>query len=137
MNADIDKTKLEQRIAEAVARLMSQRESAGGRVMLDVPVTYPSGASAVVEIGRNANKIWVSDMGMGLVEAEMMGAVDSYQRLARNKAEEFGVVYNSSAMFVLWAPADRIEGAIICVANASAQAAADAVRHASEAQSKG
>lgn len=124
------------RVTEAVERLMGHRDATGGKVMLDVPVSYPSGSSVVVEIEQNADRIWVSDMGMGLVEAEMMGAQDSYQRLARGKAEEFGVGYDNSAMFVLWASADRLEGAIVCVANASAQAAGDAVRHASEVQSR-
>ena len=119
-------------MAEAAARLMACRDSDGGKVMIDVPVTYPSGSSVVIEIEQNADRIWVSDMGMGLVEAEMMAAQDSYQNLARAKADEFGVGYDNSAMFVLWVPSGRLEAAIVCVANASAQAAADAVRHAAE-----
>lgn len=115
---------------------MALQNAEGGRVLLNVPVAYPSGSGAVVEIERNSEKIWVSDMGMGLLEAEMMNAQDSYQKLARGKANEFGVGYDGSAMFVLWAPIDRIEAAIVCVANASAQAAAEAVRHASEVQQK-
>jgi len=112
---------------------MACRDSDGGRVMVDVPITYPSGSSVVVEVEQNADRIWVSDMGMGLVEAEMMAAQDSYQSLARAKADEFGVGYDNSAMFVLWVPSGRLEAAIVCVANASAQAAADAVRSAAEA----
>ena len=103
--------------------------------MINVPVTYPSGASVVVEVEQNADQVWVSDMGMGLVEAEMMAAQESYERRARAKAEEFGVLYDNSAMFVLWAPMGRLEAAVVCVANASAQASSDAVRHAAEAQS--
>lgn len=127
---------LQSRIAQAVERLMGRRERAGGQVHVSVPVTYPSGASVVVEIEQNADRIWVSDMGAGILEAEMMGAQESYQQLARKKADEFGVGYDNRAMFVLWAPSGRLESAIVCVANASAQAAADAVRHASEAQSR-
>jgi hypothetical protein len=104
--------------------------------MLDVPVTYPSGSAVVVEIERNGDKVWVADMGVGFVEAEMMGARDSYQHLARAKAAEFGVSFDGDAMFVLWAALDRLEAAVVCVANASAQAAADAVRQASEVQSR-
>ncbi len=115
---------------------MEFRNSDGRRMMIDVPVTYPSGASVVVEVEQNSDRIWVSDMGKGLVEAEMMSAEESYQRLARAKADEFGVGYDNSAMFVLWVPADKLEAAIVCVANASAQASADAVRHAVEAQSR-
>lgn len=123
-------------VARAVERLMAFRNSDGGRMMIDVPVTYPSGASVVIEVEQNSDRIWVSDMGKGLVEAEMMAAEESYRRLARAKADEFGVGYDNSAMFVLWAPVDKLESAIVCVANASAQASADAVRHAVEARSR-
>lgn len=136
MNTKTVSQELERRVADAVGRLMSIQSLEGGKVLLSVPVTYPSGASVVVEIEKNADRIWVSDMGMGMTEAEMMGAEDSYQRLARGKAEEFGIGYDNHAMFVLWAPVNRIEGAIVCVANASAQAAAGAVLHASEVQSR-
>lgn len=127
---------LKRRVADATERLMACRDSTGGKVMIDVPVTYPSGSSVVIEIEQNADRIWVSDMGMGLVEAEMMAAQESYQSLARAKADEFGVSYDNSAMFVLWVPTGRLEAAIVCVANASAQAAADAVRHAAEVTSR-
>lgn len=136
MTIELINQDLERRVGVAVGRLMVLQSVPGGRVLLNVPVTYPSGSSTVVEIERNGDKIWVSDMGMGLVEAEMMSAQDSYQQLAHGKADEFGVSYDGSAMFVLWAPIDRIEAAIVCVANASARAAIDAVRHASEVQHK-
>lgn len=136
MTVNLVNPELRQRVAEAIKRLMSASDTAGGKSLLTLPITYPSGSSVVVEIEQNGDKIWVSDMGMGLVEAEMMAAQDSYQSLARKKAEEFGIAYDNRAMFVLWAPATRLEGAIVCVANASAQAASDAVRHASEVQVK-
>jgi hypothetical protein len=123
---------LVRRVRDAVGRLMVHSALPDGKVHLGVPVCYPSGSCAVVDIERNGDRIWVSDMGMGLVEAEMMGARESYQHLARGKAGEFGVDYDGNAIFVLWAPIDRLEAAVICVANASAQAAADAVRNASE-----
>lgn len=127
---------LEKRVSDAIERLMAVQNLESGKAVLSVPVTYPSGASVVVELEKNADRIWVSDMGLGMAEAEMMGADDSYQRLARSKAEEFGINYDNHAMFVLWVPQDRLEGAIVCVANASAQAAAAAVLHASEAQNR-
>jgi hypothetical protein len=129
---DVANQELRQRLVEAVGRLMSVRRGPGEKMLLDLPVVYPSGSSAVVDVEINGDKIWVSDMGMGHTEALMMGAVDSYQHVARGKAAEFGVGYDGGAMFVLWAPVERIEAAISCVANASAQAAADAVRLATE-----
>lgn len=136
MITQVDNMELKRRVSAVVERLMPFRDSEGGRVMINVPATYPSGASVVVELEQNADRIWVSDMGMGLVEAELMAAQESYQRLARAKAEEFGIGYDNSAMFVLWAQSSELEAAIVCVANASAQASADAVRHAAEVQSR-
>lgn len=133
---DVANQELRRRLSEAVGRLMGVRRGLGEKMLLDMPVSYPSGASAVVDVELNGDKIWVSDMGMGHTEAMMMGAVESYQNVARDKAAEFGVGYDGGAIFVLWAPVDRIEAAIICVANASAQAAAEAVRLASEVRHK-
>jgi hypothetical protein len=129
---DVANQELRQRLSDAVGRLMGARRGPGQKMLLDMPVVYPSGSSVVVDVEINGDKVWVSDMGMGHTEAMMMGAAESYQHVARGKASEFGIGYDGGAMFVLWAPVDRIEAAILCVANASAQAAADAVRLASE-----
>jgi hypothetical protein len=129
---EVANQELKQRLADAAGKLMGARHGPGEKMLLDMPVVYPSGSSVVVDVEINGDKIWVSDMGMGHTEAMMMGAVESFQHVARGKATEFGVGYDGGAMFVLWAPVDRIEAAIVCVANASAQAAADAVRLASE-----
>lgn len=136
MIAELENHELKKLITDAAARLTSSRGTDGDRMLLDIPVTYPSGSSVVVEVEQKNNRVWVSDMGAGLLEAEMMAAQDSYQSLARTKAEEFGVQFDNSAMFALWVPLGRLEAAIVCVANASAQAAADAIRHVSEQQSR-
>ncbi|MBC6437360.1 MAG: hypothetical protein GDA52_04295 [Rhodobacteraceae bacterium] len=136
MTGERTNSRLQERLKEAFAGLMASRHSIGGRILLDVPTIYPSGASAVVEIEQNGDRVRVSDMGNGLLEAEMMAAQDSYQPLARKKAEAFGIRFDNRAMFTLWVPEGRVEGAIVCVANASTQAAAEAVRAASEVRSR-
>lgn len=136
MTVDLANQELKRRLAVAVGRLMGSRQGFGEKMLLDVPISYPSGSAVVVDVELNGDKIWVSDMGMGYTEAQMMGAHESYQHIARGKAAEFGVGYDGGAMFVLWVPVERIESAIVCVANASAQAAADAVRLASEVHHK-
>lgn len=136
MTVSLVDQQLTHRVAFALGRIARCRD-AGERVIIDLPVLYPSGSTVVVEIEQNGDKIWVSDMGLGHTEAELMHATDSYKRLAGQKAKEFGVDYDGQSMFALWVPVSRIEAAIVCVANASAQAAADAVRHASEAHNRG
>lgn len=123
------------RVKEALARIASVRES-DGRVLVDLPIMYPSGAMAVVEVVRNRDKFWVSDMGHGLLEAEFMAADPYYGRVARKIAEEFSVDFDGNAIFALWVSEGRLEAAIICVANASNKACSEAIRQASEVHAR-
>lgn len=135
MTDSIAKQQLSDRAREALGRIAKCR-NVGEKVMVDLPLLYPSGSTVVIDIEQNGDRVWVSDMGLGHVEADLMYATESYKKLAVMKAKEFGVDYDGHSMFALWVPIGRIEAAIICVANASAQAAAEAVRHATETQSR-
>jgi len=130
----IDK-QLRARVEEALARISSVREM-DGRVLVDLPIMYPSGAMAVVEVVRKRDKYWVSDMGHGLLEAEFMAAHDYYGRVAKKIAEEFTVNFDGNSIFALWVSDGRLEAAIICVANASNKACSEAIRQASDTQAK-
>ncbi|MDG4892729.1 hypothetical protein P9272_03920 [Mesorhizobium sp. WSM4976] len=102
------------------------------RVRVSMPVLYPSGSGCTVEIGFSADKVFVSDMAAGHTEAYLAGATDYYDHQAKRAAERFGIGYDGHSIFVLWAPIDRVEGAITAVANASVQAASLAVLKAEE-----
>ena len=102
------------------------------RVRVSVPVLYPSGANSAVEISFSADKCFVSDVGLGYGECLLANAADFYDVQARRAAERFGIGYDGHSLFVLWAPVDRMEGAIVTVANASAQAASLAIMRAGE-----
>jgi hypothetical protein len=134
MNTQAD-TGLMRRVDEALRRIASVREVAG-QFVVNVPVRYPSGAMAVVSVEENNGKCWVSDLGHGLMEAEFQGSQEYYIRTARDVALAFGVEFDGHSIFALQVPMSRLESAIVCVANASNQAAQDAVRLASEAQSQ-
>lgn len=131
MTVSLAKNQLLSRVSVALARIARCRDS-GERILVDLPILYPSGSSAVVEVEQNGDKVWISDMGLGHIEADLMNATDSYKKLAAQKAKEFGVEYDGHTLFALWVPISRIEAAIICVANASTQAAAEAIRKACE-----
>lgn len=122
---------IENRIKEAVARLMATRGSPDS-IRVSVPVLYPSGSSSTVEIGSIGETCFVSDMGFGHTEAFLANAGDFYDRQARDAAERFGIGYDGQSIFLVHAPIDRIEGAIAAVSNASVQAASLAVLKASE-----
>lgn len=126
---------LEARAREALSRISSVREL-DGRLMIDLPVMYPSGSMVVVEVERNRDRYWVSDAGHGLIEAEFMGAVEFFPRSARKSAEDFAVDFDGNAMFALWVSDTRLEAAIAAVANASSVASHDAIRRASEVQGR-
>lgn len=124
-----------QRVTEALRRIASVGD-ADGRVVINLPIMYPSGANVVVEIERNDDRFWVSDMGYGSLEAETSGAQSFFRKCADRLASEFSVQFDGDAIFALWVNNSRLESAIVCVANASARASAEAVRAASEARVK-
>jgi hypothetical protein len=119
------------RVREALSNIASVREL-DGKMVVNVPVLYPSGASVAVEVEFNRDRCWVSDMGTGKVEAEYLSAADHFSRAASEAAERFSVNFDGYCMFALWVPASRLEAAIVSVANASSVAASEAIRSASE-----
>lgn len=129
-----DTTDQMQIVRRALERIASVSDP-DGRIMVSVPVMYPSGATSTVEVQINRGKCWVSDQGFGLVEAEYLGATEYYPKAARDAAEAYGVQFDGNAVFALWVPISRIEAAIVCVSNASNRAASEAIRVASEQKS--
>jgi hypothetical protein len=135
MNITTSTQVLIERVREAVVRLAGAREM-DGRVVVDLPIMYPSGAMVVVQVERNGDKVLVSDMGYGLVEAELSAAEEFYGSSAAKAADEFSVGFDGYAIFALWVPIGRLESAVACVGNASSRAAAEAVRRAANVQSR-
>lgn len=123
------------RIRQALNRISNIREM-DGRLVVDVPVMYPSGATATIEINCNGDSYWVSDMGLGRLETELVAAEDYYARVAGKVAEAFGVKFDGNAIFAMWTPSPRLEAAIIAVSNASNKACSEAIRHAEEAKGR-
>lgn len=108
-------------VARAVARLASATP-VGDAFIVDVPVLYPSGKGAAVQVQFHRGRCVVSDMGLGHLEAEMEGGGDGYSRWARFAAEEAGISYDGQSLFVLEVSPDRLDGAIVLVANTSCRA---------------
>lgn len=128
-------TSILERITASTARITSVR-IVGDQLHVNLPLLYPSGSTVVVSVELNRDRVWVSDIGYGLMEAEFHGAQENYARSAKQFAEAYGVNFDGNSVFALWVPIDRIESALVCVANASQQAANDAVRVANEARSQ-
>ena len=122
---------IQERVDEAVRRLVSGRVT-GDRARIALPVLYPSGAGAAVEIIINGDRCFISDFGFGQLEAEMQGADDFYGFAARKASERFGVGFDGASIFATWASLGKLEGAVAAVANASVQAVSNAVMSAVE-----
>lgn len=129
MNRDISDTLTE--VKKALELLIDVR-AAGTRVLLSVPVQYPSGALSVVEIEHQGKSWWISDMGHGLLEAEYVSAANGYARAATETARSYGVKFDGHAIFALMVPADQLDSGIVAVSNASVRAASEAIRAESE-----
>lgn len=126
---------LKERIAEAIGKLVSTRFD-GERVRISLPVLYPSGSGSAVEVIINGDNCFVTDFGFGLMEAEMYGAEEFYDGAARTSAMRFGVGFDGASVFAAWANLTRLEGAVAGVANASVQAAGNAIMRAVEEKEK-
>lgn len=126
---------MNERLSKAISRLMNLTPD-GDRSRISVPILYPSGSSAAIEVMFNNGKCFVSDLALGQMEAEMHGADSFYDGSARKAAERFGVRYDGISIFAMWASIDNIEGAIASVANASVAAAVAAIHKAVEEKEK-
>lgn len=123
------------RIDEAMKRLVSSGKF-GNKTVVSLPVVFPSGAHAGVEIQITGEDCFVSDIGQGFNEAQNYGASDFYRHSAKIASERFGTKYDGLNMFVLKTSINKIEAAIVAVANASAIAARDSVERAAIEKTK-
>jgi hypothetical protein len=117
------------RIHEALSRLVTGAQF-GNKTVVSIPVVYPSGSHAGVEIQINGDDCFVSDAGQGFNEAQNYGADDFYRNCAKSSSDRFGTGFDGLNMFVLKASLGKIEAAIVAVANASAIAARESVERA-------
>jgi hypothetical protein len=117
-------------IIEAVARELVATDHRASGSYIRTPLMYPGGTTVVVRIEEGDNRFFVSDIGLGHQEAELMGADSLYAKPARIIAEEAGVRFDNQAFFVLEASREQLAGAVVTIANCSQQAvmrAADAL----------
>lgn len=132
--AEIMERSIDRIVDEAVRSLANAEHFRAGSIV-SMPVTYPSGSTVVVEIIANAGRCFVSDRGGAFQEAEMFGSVRSFKKEAERVAESAGIRFDGRDMFVAEVSLDHLSGAMIVVANCSAEAAkAAALRAADRAE---
>jgi hypothetical protein len=111
-------------IVNAVAKEITETEHFATGSIIKTPILYPSGASVVAQVSELRDRYFVTDMGYGYREAEMMGATGFYARSGKALAERFGIRFDNQAFFVAEATRDNLAGAVTIIANASSEAAA-------------
>ena len=121
-NAEID---------NAVRKLVNARHFAAGSI-ITMPVVYPSGAAVTLEAILREGRCFVSDRGCAYDEAEMIGSSRYFKSEATRIAESMGIKFDGHFMFVAEVPIDNIRGALVIVANASADAARSAANKQAE-----
>jgi hypothetical protein len=111
-----------QAVADAVAKALVDTKLAGGSAFISTPLLYPSGAHTVVRIDGTGDRWFVSDDGYASLEAEMMGALPTFRRLAKPIADRVGVKFDERCFFVMEVETDSLPGAVVTISNASKQA---------------
>ena len=119
-------------IVDSVAREIVTTEHFGSASLIKVPLLYPSGAGAVVQITPHHHRFFVSDMGLGHQESEMIGASIQYANSAKTIAEHFGVRFDNQAFFVAEASQEQLASAVTIIANCSVEAASQSALKAAE-----
>lgn len=120
-------------VADTVARELVNVDVRGDGAFITTPLIYPSGAHVIVRIEQaSPSEYFVSDHGLGYVEADMMGATLQFRRHAALIADHAGVKFDSNAFFVAQASRDQLAGACAAIANCSLEAVAIAALRLSE-----
>jgi len=109
-------------IAEGVAHALVDTSIKVGSAFISTPLLYPSGSHVVVRMDGTGERWLVTDDGYGHLEAEMMGGLSTFRRLARPLADRAGVGFDEGCFVVLEDERDALPGAVIAIANVSKQA---------------
>lgn len=108
--------------ATEVAAALVSTHAANGASFVTTPVTYPSGAHAIVRLEGTGDLWFVSDDGNGSLEADLMNASLTYRRIAPLVAKRAGLGFDQQALFIVEATREELPGAVVAIANASAEA---------------
>jgi hypothetical protein len=108
--------------AEEVARALVNIRASERTAHVSTPVTYPTGSHVVVRLDGIGDRWFVSDDGYGSLEASLMNAMGTFRRVAPGVAERAGIAFDQRALFVVEATRGELPGAVVAIANASAEA---------------
>ncbi len=110
-------------IAAVVAEKLATSRISGTSAYITTPLTYLGGSPVVVRLDQQGIKYFVSDAGLGSREAELVGGIRAFPKIADTAAARFGVAFDRHAFFEAEVSTDDLISSVIAVANASRSAA--------------
>ncbi|MDR9758813.1 hypothetical protein RJJ37_04055 [Rhizobium redzepovicii] len=109
-------------IAEEVSRALSYSKCGNDGAMVVTPLLYPGGSRVVLRFQESPEGYFISDLGAGRREADLMDGDTIFTKIAKAAAERFGVRFDSDMIFDIEVPREALVSAAISVANASKEA---------------
>ena len=109
-------------IIDAVTKQLASVEHNEAGSFITTPLLYPSGSTVTVRIDSHGSEFFVTDMGLGYQEADMMGAGLTNPRHAKAVAQAAGVSFDDQELFIVKASNAQLAGSIITIANCSRDA---------------
>ncbi len=109
-------------VVDGVARTLADARHVNGASFLSLPVMYPSGSLVTVRIEPHSEgRYFVSDMGMGFEEADLMAAGRQFVHSAPGIAVRAGVHLDRQS-FTLGVRREQLVGAVSVIAACSQEA---------------
>lgn len=110
----------QRQVAEEIARGLAYADIQGTDVVVQTPIAFPGGRRVGIKLLGGPATFTITDDGATMREADLMGAADICRREARKIAKEYDLKFNEWELFEAEAPADRLVGYTVIVANAAA-----------------
>ena len=109
-----------QQALDAVTSELVTVQMDGAAAFIKTPLTYPGGSSVVVRVSEDQQGYFVTDYGLGIEEAELMGVyAAAFAKHAHQVANATGTRFDNHSFFALEASREQLCGAIVAIANAS------------------
>jgi len=94
----------------------------GNEAIMSLPQLYPGGAPIVVRFRHDGDTFIVSDQGGAYLQAEQLGGLSHFNRIAHSVAKDHYIKFDGNMMFAVEVPRDWLPNAIIQTASASQRA---------------
>jgi hypothetical protein len=110
-------------LAEHVASSLATAREDRGAIWLSTPLLYPSGAHVTTRIDGDGKHFFVSDDAGAFSEADMMGAVRTFSKIAKTIAANKGIKFDENCFFEIGVTRDQLQVAVVAIANLSKEVA--------------